>query len=1033
MRIKSVIFSIFIVLAISYLVSAQAFNASISPSIVNRTESTRFNVSITAGSDANITLVQITLGDGQDFISGSNLTTATAVNFTNVSTVFTTLIWNTSQSGFQNATTRNFLFNATATRHGDKTITINVSKTAGANNVTTRTITINFEFSGYVKNETAGNVTGANVTVYQFIFGQNGPPTENAVASVLTDNNGSFNIKSINGSDNFGQIMYTSKIIFRNETDGGNAKKVSSVLPPFPANMYYPQTFPGGEPQFEFMKPPALNGSTFYLQAAATLRLNATNGTLGQKFGYMIMDQLVGFPIVSNIQAKINTIDIVVPTGRSYTVMFMREFSQFTMNFSLCDGKYMNDTLCPSPPISNSSLGSLTEGGIVQVTQDLSITKVRLTGCINIASGANNTLVNITNLIPKLMPWTGFVPPINADFGDINITRDINYTSLSCSYASYNISVIGSASGLPWLIELYAKNASNEAGNPGNSNVLAGFQNVTITASDQTINITLYRLTGTYWQGGLGKLNTSTIRVNIQNSTGGALTTGAHIDIRVKNPVFGTLNYIIDDRSIVNGTFYIPILNNSNYAKIKIFANDAPPKEVTLNLSKNENNITLVTMSDGRDAGFKKVNETGDFVPHNISSIPIDMRFLRYSNECNVINPPSSCEITSMNATSFNPFKALVAGRINMEMKIRSTNVTLMFVNFDMFSAKQPPMESIMEENASTGSNNSRQIWEFGSFVPSDVYDYVLIGMSYSDTSGAANYLNESLNFNMSIPILYDENWKIVWNSSRGDTSANLTDDFIDYNNSALYRNYLTSGGANCSTIDSSFATTPCHHNTTLNIIFMKIPKFSGIGPQSSGSAPAAAQSSNTTTTSTTSGSTGSAEAKTYAITTTQFIEGISKKLVEGDRIKITAFENDTHYVKLVDVADDVAEITVSSLPVTFFLKRGEVGKADFNDDGYYDVQVLVESLTNKTADVNVIKIYEKAPDKPANQTITGGAVAGETTQTGEQNATTEDAGESFKGRFKKIWPILLFIAIFLILAGLIVAFIILKKKGILD
>ncbi len=1014
------------------------YSSSSSLVYFNRTENTRINITINAesGINSNISQIVISMDSGQSFIAGSNTTSASNTFFSNTSNA---LIWsNTSASGVQESSTNSFLFNISAQRHGQAQITVNATKLDGTSNITTFTFIVNFEFSGYVKNETAGNVSGANVTAYQFVFGQNGPPTETAVASILTSSDGSFNLRSINGSDNSGQIMYTFKIIFRNESDGGNAKKVSSILPPFPANMYYPQVFQGGEPQFDFMKPPVLNGSTFYLQAATTLRLNATNGTVGQKFGYMIMDQLVGFPIASNIQASINTVDIVVPTGRNYTVMYMRNPSQFTPDFGPgrpCDGRFMNDTLCPSPPISNSSLGSLTEGGVIQVIQDLSITQVRLTGCVNIASGVNNSAVNITNLIPRLMPWTGFVPPIDADMGDINLTRDINYSSLTgCSFAFYNISIMGSASGIPWLIEFYAKANSSEADNPSGTNVLAGFQNITITnATSQLINVTLYRLTGAYWQGGLGNLNTSTMRINLQNSTRGAFTTGAHIDVRVKNPVFGILNYIIDDRSIINGTFYIPILNNSNYAKIKVFANDAPPKEVTLNLSANsfDNNITLVTMSDGRDAGFKKVLENGSFVPQNISAIPIDMRFLRYSSECNVINPPSSCEITSMNATSFNPFKALVAGRINTEMKIRSTNVTLLFVNFDMFSAKQPPMDSIMEENASI-ANASRQIWEFGSFAPSDVYEYVLVGMPYSDSPIASNYLNESWNFSMSVPLLYDENWKVVWNVSRGDTSANLSDDFIDYNNSA-YRNYLTSGGVNCSTIDSSFSTTPCHHNTTLNTIFIKIPHFSGIGPQSSGTAPAASQTQpNTTTTTTTTTSSGGADtAKTYAITTTQFVEGVSKKLTEGDRIKLT-FDNDTHYVTLKDIADDTAEITVSSSTVTFFLKQGELGKADLNDDGYYDIQALVESLTSKTVEVNVLKIYEKAPEKPVNQTITGGVPA--FPGSGEQNATNETAtGETDSGERLNIWPILIFIIIFLILTGLVVAFVILKKKGLLD
>lgn len=218
-----------------------------------------------------------------------------------------------------------------------------------------------------------------------------------------------------------------------------------------------------------------------------------------------------------------------------------------------------------------------------------------------------------------------------------------------------------------------------------------------------------------------------------------------------------------------------------------------------------------------------------------------------------------------MTARNFNPFKALVAGKVNMEMKVTSTNVTMMFMNFDMFAAKQPPMDSVLNSNASSSSSAS-QTWEFGSFAPSNTYDYVVIGMPYSDRVSASNFLNDSFPFSLSIPLLYDENWNAVWNRSRGDTSANLPDDdFLDYN-STLYVDYLSSGGVACSKTNNTLLSVPCYMNTTSNILWMRIPHFSGISPSSSGTAPATTAATTTTTASGGTGSGGGAVQISYTL-----------------------------------------------------------------------------------------------------------------------------------------------------------------------
>ncbi|MFH1500676.1 MAG: PGF-pre-PGF domain-containing protein [archaeon] len=785
-------------------------------------------VNITIGAE-NANISQVTFVFDGDFVGNSNGSSASDFTFTNTTSSGSGIIMftNTTSSGIiENQTMQDFWFGITSLGIGDLTITINATAFDGTSNSSIIGLTANIPFYGYVKNESGNLQNGTNISIYQFILQQNGPPSEILEASTLTDENGSFSFLSLNGSAQ----MYILKLIHYNQS--GYATKIGAILPAFPITLYYPTAT-------NELSDMTLNGSTFYLQAAGTLRLNVTNSTGdSHKFGYMVYDEKVGFPVESQMLQSVSTVDVVVPAGKSYTVMFVREFSQFLGNQD-CDGTFMNDTNCPTPPKSNSSL-SVSEGQVLQVTQDLSITRIRLTGCIKISPNYNETSLtqyNLTSLIPKLQPWAGFIPPAHADQGDINLTADISYNltlhpECNSSYhtngiAWYNISLLGA---VPYMLEFYAKNASSEAGKGGL--YLAGFSNLTTnTTGADELNITLYKLLGSYYSGGLVSVNTSVLQINIQNETGGAITNSLNADVKVKNAAagFGTVTYIIE--TITNGTFYLPILNNSNWVEVSVYSNDGPPIEKVLNLSKSEHNITLVSIdfSAGGDKGLREMNSTGDLVEINASSMPILMTFYRAG---------TSQVITSMNATNFNPLKALVAGSVDLEIEVIATGVKMKFNNFDMFSAKQPPMFAVID-NASLASSTGT--WEFGNFVPSDVYDNVTLIIPYD-----ASLVNESWNYNMSIPLLYQEDpnnphqFSTAWNRSAGHTDTNLTDQFIEYNNSR-YSGYLTSAGVVC---DKGNGAAVCYMDTTNNRIQMEIPHFSGLSPSVTGAAPAVSSSS---------------------------------------------------------------------------------------------------------------------------------------------------------------------------------------------
>jgi len=499
-----------------------------------------------------------------------------------------------------------------------------------------------------------------------------------------------------------------------------------------------------------------------------------------------------------------------------------------------------------------------------------------------------------------------------------------------------------------YLVEFYG-NGTNEW--------VGAFQNLSVNGNTE-MNITLLPLAGSYVAE--GDVNTSKIKINLQNQTGGAITSDTpHVEVYVKHSSFGSLHYIIE--SMTNGSFYLPILANAT-AKIRVFPNQAPPMEMDLNLSSSENNIRLITMTTG-DAGLRRINESGELEKINVTQIPIQLRFLRATGNCDVLEPNSTlCEITSMNASNFNPLAALVAGKINMEMSIIQTGVTIRFMNYDMFSAKQPPMYSILNQNASSRTSSStslQEIWEFGSFAPPSVYDYVIIKIPYSDDTSASNFINDSWDINITIPYFYDENWNVIWNKTRGDTDANLSDEYLEYNLS-LYRNFLTTTGLACSKTNPDLSSNPCYINTSANTIYLRIPHFSGIAPSIVGAAPSTGGDGTDGTTGTGTGTTTTA-ANVYTINSSQLQTGYSQELSVNDSIKFT-IDNETHYLKLTGLTNTTATITVNSSTQQATLSIGEEKKFELTGDNFYDIYVKLNNITNNKANITIKSIYEEIP-----------------------------------------------------------------------
>jgi hypothetical protein len=995
---------------------AEAFNANFTTSdgrvFLDLSQNNTINISIGAMSN-NITEVELRYTTNLAgsplpdlYINYSNGTSGTSVNFTDrtnytASAISRTYLFNftngTATPLIQNGSTQQFWINVAARRmDGGSGAMLALQITARDINGQINTSTINFypsfAFTGYIVNETGCSTcwqNATNMSIYGVTYSQNSPPSSTLLATTLTNASGYFRLRQVNASASFSGFQL--KMIYYNST--GTATKTGMIMPQFPAMMYYGA---GMEGEFDM----SLNGATFYLQPAHTINISASNGTAPVSFGYEIVDQALGFPVESQSQQKVTNAQIVLPANRGYTVSFFRmpafgggSTSGYNFDPSCATSDFMNDTLCPTPPKTYAiSASNASAGNTTTINQSLIVRKVNVWGCLTPQAGANNSVLNITSIKVKMLPWTtdagSFVPPTSGDDGRINITTSINYTVSGCQFAQFNLSLLNQTS---YMIEFYAKNGSSEASDPGSANNLAAFLN--FSATDNLVrNGSLFKLAGTYRLSNVTSVpvNTSSIKINVINSSGGAVTTSINANVKVKNSQagIGTVFYMIDSNAISNGSFYLPIFNNSNYAKVMIFSQNGPPKEVRINLSASEMNITVASM--GMDKGFRKFHANGSLGTVNTSSTPIALRFLRNTPECAIANAPSDCLITEMNASAFNPLKAMLAGKVHMEVKITSTNVSLIFKDYDMMSARQPPMESILEENATgrsttDGSSAVSDTWNFGSFAPSDSYSNVTIIIPYSDSSSHSSYLNESAQVNMSIPVLYDENNLPLWNRTSGHGHNNLTDDFIKYNQT-FYRELLNSTGIRC--ISGGLNNT-CSINTTSNFLALHLPHFSTVGAVVSGSATVASSASTSSSSGSGGGGGSGSGGKTYTISQEQLTNGYEKTLYAYDKIR-SNISGQYHTVMLIKISSTGATINVSSTPQQRVILKGTAEKFDVTEDGKYDLSVTVHE-TNTTAGwarVTVAKTENTAmTDTPEenNEETTSGSGSGKAAGVGEE------------------------------------------------
>jgi len=574
-------------------------------------------------------------------------------------------------------------------------------------------------------------------------------------------------------------------------------------------------------------------------------------------------------------------------------------------------------------------------------------------GEYNISVTLGNATVSETGLVTNATATTWENVSISYTYYEA-CSDEYNLTS-----GFYNITVPGPAESVTYILFATARNGSNYYG---------GYRNISLSYSDSSteLNFTMYPLMSTDWGSANSNIsmndatdwspiNISTAKqqFNIVNSSNVTISnTNFHLEVKVDYSDYGAREFtFMTDISSGNATIYLPLLNAS-VKEINVFSQSYAPKRVstktTIQILTNPN-ITMTTFNPG--------DIDGEVLPANIQ-----VALYKSNSSCDVPNPDSSCVIADSatmdpNADdAFNPLSAVIGGgKLSFRMGLLSSGIIVEYVDVDMLASGPP--DALFDDSATTSTSGTfSSAMRFGSNGPT-IYDHVLISIPYTEGSSSQTGLNENADVNMSIPVLYDEDWNVIWNASLNGTNGTaLAGNYSHYSTHSSDWNTLMNQN-NCTRNQSEFnSTNPCYIDTSNNRIWIRLPHFSGTQPSIVGNVITATSSS---TTSTDGGGTASFWKRTYVVTDEQFIEGYTKELAKKHRFKIP-IGGENHYVGVVELTDTTATINVSSTPQQATLAIGDIRRFDVTEDGYYDLNVKLNSIENNKANLTIKSIHEK-------------------------------------------------------------------------
>lgn len=862
-----------------------------------------------------------------------------------------------------------------------------------------------FSLNGTVYDPNGVALNGTNVSVLI----RDGNWASLGYNSTLTNESGYFIMNVTNGTN----YKYQLTIQHTNSTYGF-VEYVGQSLPAFPYS--------------EFS---LLNNVKFYLKPAGTINITAVNssGDLTE-FGAHVKDTKLGYPVEGCTASSSNLETICkVPRGRNYSLMVYPMMGG-NVNFVPVSFNWDNFTSTSSYNVTDN-LGynaSTYNATSKTLKKQFNITEsyARITGYIQNSSGGdfadwrNFTIVPFVSE-PGNMIFMGFgTLPWNASaFNSVPQTDEYNTTS-----GWYNITLpYAAAETVNYFLYAAAQN----------STFMGSYLNITVSGDVAGLNFTMYELMGEEGMINMsvaGSANRQIVYTKRQNfklvnsSTNASLSgVSAHVEAIVNYSDYGCKEFTFMESiaATAGSNFSLPLLNVTGFKEMNVYSMNFAPKRVSkrtaAQIIANPNISMSVFNPESIDGSIGKAN--------------IFVALMKSNATCDVPNPSFKCSVTdSSNMNSFNPLSAVVGGgALSFRMGMANSGIEIHYVNVDMLASGPPDglFDGSLSENNGTSTGDSfSSALKFGSNGPT-IYDYVLVSIPYTKGNATRSGLNDSQDVNVSIPLLYDENWNIIWNASvNGTNGTSLGNNYSHY---VTYKSdwEILMGQVNCTRNVSEFnATTPCYIDTDKNKTWVRLPHFSGTGPTISGSSVVAGGSSSGDSPSGGGGSSGliaSFWKKTVTVSEEEFEEGYTKELGEKQRLKIKILSGEgsgsssdnVHHVGVIKLTSTTVTINVSSTPQQATLSIGDMRKFDVTDDGYYDLYIKLNSISNNKADLTIKAISEK---------VTEESTAEE--QEKESSAIEERDEESEREEVSQWWWVILIAVLIVVIVGTIIW----KKKS---
>ena len=292
----------------------------------------------------------------------------------------------------------------------------------------------------------------------------------------------------------------------------------------------------------------------------------------------------------------------------------------------------------------------------------------------------------------------------------------------------------------------------------------------------------------------------------------------------------------------------------------------------------------------------------------------------------------------------------------NMNITVNYSDLSLKLVGVDLYKPKVLNLETSFiadTDDEVIGMNSSTKGWH-------NVLNDLGLG-------GANDYIE------LKFPVAYSSSNTLQWYDDNQANGSAVT----DY--------------TNCSGVSS----TTCKIPTSLGFSTYTI------------TAPGSSSSTSTSSSGGGSGDVVSWVTKSV-VTEDEFVDGYLIDLAANQRVKLE-IEGVEHFIGLTEVTDETATISVTDLGLKDTIKVGDTAKFDTNEDGFYDVSVILGGISDNKASLTITSIYEEIPEEELE--------VGEPEE--EKIPTYKEIGEMLKDVPIGWWGVLI-VVIILIIIGII-------------